>query len=129
MLEISKTKLGDDHPDTLSSMHNLNFTWRSLGRSAEKIVLTQQCMQQSRKVLRDDHPNYVSSLRALEQWEAEEAEESDAEVACGAIAEFSGQQSSLVSLSPTYSHGQLSTGQSISSLTALVRPGGSTNLM
>jgi hypothetical protein len=27
----AKMKLGEDHPNTLTSMNNLAFTWRSLG--------------------------------------------------------------------------------------------------
>ncbi|OSS50032.1 hypothetical protein B5807_05248 [Epicoccum nigrum] len=74
VMETRKTKLGVDHPDTLTSMANLAFTWRSLGQSAEAIALMQQCVRQRSKVLRDRHSDLVSSLRALEQWEAEEAE-------------------------------------------------------
>ena len=73
-METSKTKLGVDHPDTLTSMHNLAFTWRSLGRGAEAIALMQQCVRQRSQVLQDVHPDLVSSLQVLEQWEAEEAE-------------------------------------------------------
>jgi hypothetical protein len=75
VMETSKTKLGVDHPDTLTSIANLAFTWKSLGRSADAIALMQQCVRQRSQILGDQHPDLVSSLEALEQWEAEEAEE------------------------------------------------------
>ena len=31
-METLKTKLGAGHPDTLTSMNNLAFTWKSMGR-------------------------------------------------------------------------------------------------
>lgn len=48
----------------------------------------QQCVRQRSQVLQDVHPDLVSSLRVLEQWEAEEAEaeeaaETDVKVAYG----------------------------------------------
>ncbi|CAA9959477.1 hypothetical protein PTMSG1_02895 [Pyrenophora teres f. maculata] len=35
VMETRKKKLGADHPDTLTSMANLAFTWKAQGRSAE----------------------------------------------------------------------------------------------
>jgi len=69
-METSKTKLGADHPDTLTSMNNLAFTWKAQGRSAEAIVLMRQCVQQRQQELKAGHPNLKSSLTVLEQWEA-----------------------------------------------------------
>lgn len=31
VMETSKKKLGVDHPDTLTSMNNLSFTWKGTG--------------------------------------------------------------------------------------------------
>jgi hypothetical protein len=71
VIEKRKTKLGADHPDTLTSMANLAFTWKAQDRSAEAIVLMRQCMQQRQRVLKASHPDLKSSLAALEWWEAE----------------------------------------------------------
>jgi hypothetical protein len=71
VMETHKIKLGVDHPDTLTSMNNLAVTWQAQGRSVEAITLMRQCVQQRQQVLKAGHPYLESSLRALEQWEAE----------------------------------------------------------
>ncbi|KAJ5128088.1 hypothetical protein N7448_008867 [Penicillium atrosanguineum] len=37
VMETRKTKLGEDHPDTLTSMANLAFTWKSSGHDAKAV--------------------------------------------------------------------------------------------
>ncbi|KAF1359506.1 HET-domain-containing protein [Lizonia empirigonia] len=74
VIETRKTKLGADHPDTLTSMNNLAFTWKAQGQNAAAIDLLRQCVLLRQHVLRDNHPIILSSLVALKQWEAEEAE-------------------------------------------------------
>jgi hypothetical protein len=37
-IETSKTKLGADHPDTLTSMANLAFTWESTGQIRKQLI-------------------------------------------------------------------------------------------
>jgi hypothetical protein len=71
VMETRKKKLGADHPHTLTSMANLAFTWKAQDRSSEAIVLMRQCVQQRQKVLKASHPDLKSSLKDLEQWEAE----------------------------------------------------------
>jgi hypothetical protein len=71
VMETRKKKLGADHPSTLTSMANLAFIWKAQGRSAEAIVLMRECVQQRQKVLKASHPDLKSSLKDLEQWEAE----------------------------------------------------------
>ncbi|KAF1975419.1 putative kinesin [Bimuria novae-zelandiae CBS 107.79] len=71
VMETRKKKLGADHPDTLTSMANLAFTWKAQARSAEAIALMRQCVQQRQQVLKAGHPNLVSTLTVLEEWEAE----------------------------------------------------------
>ncbi|KAF2008325.1 hypothetical protein BU24DRAFT_360564, partial [Aaosphaeria arxii CBS 175.79] len=68
-----KKKLGADHPDTLTSMANLAWTWKSLERSAEAIGLLQECVNLCSQTLRAGHPNLVSSQETLAEWEAEQA--------------------------------------------------------
>ena len=70
VLKTSKTKLGTDHPDTLNSMYNLAFTWKKQDRGAEAVALMKRCVQLRRQVLKTDDPSFVSSITALEQWEA-----------------------------------------------------------
>ncbi|KAH8675242.1 hypothetical protein BX600DRAFT_507495 [Xylariales sp. PMI_506] len=42
-LETKKTKLGVDHPDTLTSMENLAYTWQSRGHHEKALALIEQC--------------------------------------------------------------------------------------
>ncbi|KAJ5927143.1 hypothetical protein N7516_008916 [Penicillium verrucosum] len=44
VMETRKMKLRDDHPDTLNSMANLSFTWKSLGQYAEALNLLRSCL-------------------------------------------------------------------------------------
>jgi hypothetical protein len=70
-METFKNKLGADHPNTLSSMSNLAFTWNSGGRETEAIRLMEECMKSQRRVLGPNHPDTISSCTALDTWKAE----------------------------------------------------------
>ena len=74
VMETRKTKLGADHPDTLTSIANLAFTWKEQHRSVEAVALMRQCVELRRQILKADHPDLLSSLTVLEQWEAEQAD-------------------------------------------------------
>jgi hypothetical protein len=39
VMETRKIKLGADHPDTLTSMANLAFTWKSSGYNTQALYL------------------------------------------------------------------------------------------
>jgi hypothetical protein len=65
VMETSKTKLGDSHPDTLSSMNNLAFTWKSQRRDAEAIELMKECVRLRSHALGTAHPHYISSFGTL----------------------------------------------------------------
>ncbi|WP_083507219.1 tetratricopeptide repeat protein [Frankia sp. ACN1ag] len=47
---------GPDHPDTLTSRHNLAGAYRSVGRLDEAITLHEQTLTESVRVLGQDHP-------------------------------------------------------------------------
>jgi hypothetical protein len=70
MMQIKKRVLGDEHPDTLASMHNLAFTLQSQARHREAFVLMETCSQLREQVLDDQHPNTQSSLDTLRDWRA-----------------------------------------------------------
>ncbi|MFI6131181.1 FxSxx-COOH system tetratricopeptide repeat protein [Micromonospora sp. NPDC051141] len=57
--------LGDDHPDTLSSVHNLASVYTAVGRVTEAIRLFEQVLADCRRVLGDDHPNTLTSASNL----------------------------------------------------------------
>jgi hypothetical protein len=58
--------LGQDHPDTLTSAHNLAATLEMLGRHKEALALHQDTYERRRRVLGDDHPHTLASARHLD---------------------------------------------------------------
>jgi Tetratricopeptide repeat len=57
--------LGDDHPDTPTSMNNLAATRRALGDLDGARQLFEQALAGRRRVLGDDHPDTLTSMRSL----------------------------------------------------------------
>jgi len=66
-----KRVVGPEHPDTLTSMNNLAFTWKEQGRIAEAIELMERCAQLRTKVLGAEHPHTLSSSTVLMEWKTE----------------------------------------------------------
>ncbi len=64
-METRKTKLGADHPDTLTSMANLASTYRNQGRWKEAEKLEVQVMETSKTKLGADHPDTLTSMANL----------------------------------------------------------------
>ena len=56
------TSLGEEHPDTLTSINNLAFLYQAQGRYAEAEPLYQRAWQASERVLGLEHP-YTLSIR------------------------------------------------------------------
>ncbi|KAF1831099.1 hypothetical protein BDW02DRAFT_506016 [Decorospora gaudefroyi] len=52
-----KTKLGENHPDTLISMHNLALTLQSQARHEEAFALMEESFKLREHVLGEEHPN------------------------------------------------------------------------
>jgi hypothetical protein len=68
--------LGDGHPDTLRSAHNLAVDLRVLGHYEQARQLHEDTLTRRRRVLGDDHPftlrsanNLAADLRALGEHE------------------------------------------------------------
>ncbi|KAK3897392.1 hypothetical protein C8A05DRAFT_19834, partial [Staphylotrichum tortipilum] len=68
VMETRKTKLGADHPDMLTSMNNLAFTWQVQDRFADALALMEDCDRARQRVLGADHPETLSSLATLVKW-------------------------------------------------------------
>ena len=64
-LARSRRVLGDDHPDTLTSAHNLAFDLRNLGEHQAARELDQDTLARKRRVLGDDHPHTLTSANNL----------------------------------------------------------------
>jgi hypothetical protein len=56
--------LGPEHPDTLTSMVNLAFTWKGQERLGDALALMQECASLRTRVLGSNHPHTKSSLSA-----------------------------------------------------------------
>jgi UDP-2,3-diacylglucosamine pyrophosphatase LpxH len=65
VMETRKRVLGDEHPDTLTSMANLALTYRNQGRWKEAEGLFVQVMETCKRVLGDEHPNTLTSMSNL----------------------------------------------------------------
>jgi Tetratricopeptide repeat len=57
---------------TLTSMNNLAFTWKGISKETEATRLIEECIQSRQRVLGLDHPDTLSSCRALVAWMAEQ---------------------------------------------------------
>jgi hypothetical protein len=64
-METSKSKLGADHPSTLTSMANLASTYRNQGRWEEAESLFVQVMETRKTELGADHPDTLTSMNNL----------------------------------------------------------------
>jgi hypothetical protein len=72
VMETSKTKLGVDHLDTLTSINNLAFTLKGNGKEIEAIRLIEDYIRFRKRVLRLDHPHSILSYKALNTWKAKQ---------------------------------------------------------
>jgi hypothetical protein len=60
-----RTRLGDDHPDTLRAANDLAGDLRSLGRYEAALHLDEQTLALRRRVLGEDHPDTLTSASNL----------------------------------------------------------------
>jgi hypothetical protein len=65
VMETSKRVLGDEHPNTLSSIANLASTYKNQGRLKDAEELQVQVMEMTKRVLGDEHPDTLSSIANL----------------------------------------------------------------
>ena len=68
VMATSRRELGEEHPDTLTSMNNLAFTMEGLDRKLEATKLMDECIQLRNRVLGSEHPHALSSAAALAEW-------------------------------------------------------------
>jgi hypothetical protein len=64
-METRKRVLGNEHPDTLTSMANLASTYWDQGRWAEAEDLQVQVIETTKRVLGDEHPNTLITMHNL----------------------------------------------------------------
>ncbi|MHC5935962.1 tetratricopeptide repeat protein [Nostoc sp.] len=64
-LEITKKRLGEEHPSVAASLNNLASLYRSQGRYSEAEPLYIQALALMRQLLGEEHPSVASSLNNL----------------------------------------------------------------
>ncbi|WP_375470764.1 tetratricopeptide repeat protein, partial [uncultured Nostoc sp.] len=64
-LEITKKRLGEEHPSVATSLNNLAGLYKSQGKYSEAEPLCIQALALSRKLLGDEHPSVATSLNNL----------------------------------------------------------------
>ena len=69
--------LGEEHPDTLTSMNNLASTYRDQGKLEEAADLHQKVLEARRRILGEEHPDTLTSMNnlALTYWDQGKLEE------------------------------------------------------
>lgn len=67
-MQTRKTKLGEDHPDTLNGMANLAFTWKQSGQKVEAINLLGYCIAKQKRTLGLNHWLTLANSTALVHW-------------------------------------------------------------
>ncbi|KAF2633298.1 kinesin light chain 3 [Macroventuria anomochaeta] len=65
VMQTSKRVLGDEHPDTLTSIANLASTYMKQGRWSKAEKLEVEVMKTSKRVLGDEHPHTLTSTANL----------------------------------------------------------------
>ena len=62
--------LGEEHPDTLTSMNNLAVLMVQAGDHEGTLQLLRKCLSGRRKVLGEDHPDTAATAESLRRLEA-----------------------------------------------------------
>jgi hypothetical protein len=62
VMETMIRLLGEDHPDTLTSMNNLAITYNYQGHETEELHL--RVLEERRKVLGENHPDRTGNQRS-----------------------------------------------------------------
>ena len=63
--EITRTALGEDHPDYADSLNNLAGLYQAMGDHAAALPLYRQALEIRRTALGENHPDYAKSLNNL----------------------------------------------------------------
>jgi hypothetical protein len=65
VVQLYKAKPGEDHPDTLQSMHSLAVRYSEAGRRSKALQLIEQVVQLRKAKLGEDHPDILRSMHNL----------------------------------------------------------------
>jgi hypothetical protein len=76
VMEERQRVLGEEHPNTLTSMNNLAFTLQCQARHKDALVLLERCFHLRQQVLGEQPHKTQSSPNTLYGWRAERSDES-----------------------------------------------------
>ncbi|KAH0556587.1 hypothetical protein GP486_005564 [Trichoglossum hirsutum] len=65
VIEARRRNLGDEHPDTLTSMDNLASGYGALGRVQDAVELHERALEARKRTLGDEHPDTLISMNNL----------------------------------------------------------------
>ena len=65
VMETRRRVLGEEHPDTLTSIANLATTYRNQRRWTEAEKMEVQVMETTKRVLGEEHPDTLTSIANL----------------------------------------------------------------
>ncbi|MEX1309807.1 MAG: tetratricopeptide repeat protein, partial [Candidatus Sulfomarinibacteraceae bacterium] len=65
-LETRRRVLGDDHPDTLASIHEMGILLQGQGRNSEAESFFLEALEKRRRVLGDEHPDTLLSINGMQ---------------------------------------------------------------
>ena len=57
--------LGEEHPDTLSSLHNVGIDYSNLGRYEESLEVDRKVYETQKRVLGEEHPETQKVLKIV----------------------------------------------------------------
>ncbi|KAH8833241.1 hypothetical protein DL96DRAFT_1705245 [Flagelloscypha sp. PMI_526] len=77
-LKGCKDCLGPEHPLTLTSMHNLAWTYSDLGRHSEALNLKEQLVELRKRISGPEHPSTITSMHILAMTYSDLGRHSDA---------------------------------------------------
>ncbi len=63
--------LGDDHPDTLTTMNNLALALGALGDSDDAVAPMEQTVDGAIRTWGPEHPNTITNTANLKKWKDE----------------------------------------------------------
>src|SRR5579859_7122383 len=64
-LEIRVITSGEEHPDTLTTMHTLASIYWQQGKSAKAETLGEEVLEKTRRILGEEHPDMLTSMHNL----------------------------------------------------------------
>jgi tetratricopeptide (TPR) repeat protein len=65
VVETNKRTLGEEHPNTLRSIHDLAISYGELGRRQEALQLLETVVEASKRTLGEKHPDMLTSMHNL----------------------------------------------------------------